>query len=204
MPGRSSVKIGFLIFPGFLLLVLGASGFAAGCANEGSDQVQVINHSEPEAEADPEAEPDPEADPVAGVGPGVVRSPPLTSTQVKVALQEWAVIPEVQTIKAGETYFLADNVGPDDAHELVVIRTDLAPDELPVEDGLVPEDGLEREDEFAIIAWIEPFSPGSQASMVLHLEPGNYILICNIAEVEGGQLESHYQEGMFAAFTVED
>jgi hypothetical protein len=29
------------------------------------------------------------------------------------------------------------------------------------------------------------------------------VLFCNIAEEEEGQLESHYEEGMFAAFTVE-
>lgn len=198
MLGRSAVKMAFLIFASFLLLVLGVTAFAAGCTSEGSGQVEVINGSDPEAEADPVAEPDPEADPVAGVGPGVVESPPPAATQVKVTLQEWAVIPEVDTIKAGETYFLADNVGPDDAHELAVIRTDLAPDELPVEDGLVPEDEVD------IVGEIEPFSPDSQASMVLDLEPGNYVLICNIAEVEDGELESHYEEGMFTAFSVED
>ena len=203
MPDRSSVKMAFLIFAS-LLLALAAAAFVAACTSEGSGQVEVINGSEPAAEADPEAEadpvaePDPEADPVAGVGPGVVETPPPAATQVKVALQEWAVIPEVDTVKAGETYFLADNVGPDDPHELVVIRTDLAPDDLPVEDGLVPEDEVD------IVGEIEPFSPDSQASMVLDLEPGNYVLICNIAEVEDGELESHYEEGMFTAFSVED
>jgi hypothetical protein len=29
------------------------------------------------------------------------------------------------------------------------------------------------------------------------------VLICNIAEVENGELESHYQEGMRTAFTVQ-
>ena len=32
---------------------------------------------------------------------------------------------------------------------------------------------------------------------------GSYVFICNIAEIEDGALESHYEEGMRVAFTVE-
>jgi hypothetical protein len=38
---------------------------------------------------------------------------------------------------------------------------------------------------------------------LLDLEPGSYVLICNIAEGEEGELESHYEEGMRTAFIVE-
>lgn len=62
---------------------------------------------------------------------------------MNVALGEWTVAPDKTTVKAGQVYFLADNRGPDDPHELVIIRTNLAPDQLPVVDGRVPEGEVE-------------------------------------------------------------
>jgi uncharacterized cupredoxin-like copper-binding protein len=132
-----------------------------------------------------------------GVEPGVVEDKPEGATQVDVALGEWYVRPASSRVAAGQIYFFVDNEGPDDAHEFVVIKTDQAADGLPVTDGKVPEDEVELLDE------IEPFAPNSQASLLLDLEAGNYAFICNIAEEEEGVLESHYEEGMYTAFTVE-
>ena len=128
---------------------------------------------------------------------GVVEARPADATQVDVTLREFAIEPSVATVEAGEVYFLVENAGPDDPHEFVVIRTDLAPDALPVVEGSVPEDDIDLVDE------IEPFAPGSSASIALDLEAGSYVFICNIAEIEDGALESHYEEGMRVAFTVE-
>lgn len=50
---------------------------------------------------------------------------------VGVTLQEWAVIPAASSVEAGEVTFEATNEGPDDPHELVVVRTDLSPEALP-------------------------------------------------------------------------
>ncbi len=130
------------------------------------------------------------------VEPGVVQPKPAGAKQVNVGLSEWAVTPDRTQVEAGSIYFLTTNSGPDDAHELVIVKTDLAPDQLPVVDGLVPEDQVD------IIGEIEPFEPGTAASGVFNLQPGNYVLICNIAEIENGSLESHYQLGMRIAFTV--
>jgi hypothetical protein len=114
-----------------------------------------------------------------------------------VTLSEWAVVPDATTVKAGQVYFWADNQGPDDAHELVIIRTDLEPGQLPVVDGRVPEDQVD------FIGEIEAFLPGTQAADTFELAPGNYALICNIAEIEDGALESHYQLGMYVRWEVE-
>ena len=67
--------------------------------------------------------------------PGVVEPAPAGAAQVTVDLSEWAVSPDTNTVRAGEVYFLANNIGPDDPHELVIIRTDLAPGALPVNRG---------------------------------------------------------------------
>jgi uncharacterized cupredoxin-like copper-binding protein len=130
-------------------------------------------------------------------GPGVVEDKPADAIQVDVTLAEWAVTTSTASVAAGEIYFLVENTGPDDPHEFVVIRTDLGPTELPVVEGKVPEDEVDLLDE------IEPFTPGSSASLTLSLAAGSYVLICNIAEIEDGELESHYELGMRTAFTVD-
>jgi uncharacterized cupredoxin-like copper-binding protein len=128
---------------------------------------------------------------------GVVEDKPADATQVDVTLREWEVSVTETMVSAGKIYFLVENAGPEDAHEFVVVRTDLDPGALPVVDGKVPEDEIDLVDE------IEPFTPGSSASLTLTLEPGHYVLLCNIAEVEDGVLESHYQLGMRTGFAVE-
>jgi uncharacterized cupredoxin-like copper-binding protein len=117
---------------------------------------------------------------------------------VEVTLQEFAILPAESSIGAGEITFEATNEGPDDNHELVVIRTDLAPDALPTnEDGTVNEDGEGIE----VIGEIEEFPPGESQSATFDLEAGAYVFICNVFEEEEG--EAHYEQGMRTAFTVE-
>ena len=127
---------------------------------------------------------------------GVVQTPPPGAKSVAVTLREWAVEPAEPAVAAGGVYFLATNAGAL-AHELVVIKTDLAPDALPENDGRVPEDDID------MIGEISPFSPGSKASTVLELEPGDYALICNVVETVNGERVSHYLNGMYTAFTVQ-
>lgn len=115
---------------------------------------------------------------------------------VNVSLIEWSVVPDTTSVAAGSVTFTATNDGAEN-HELVVIRTDLAPDALPVVEGKVDEDQVD------VIGEIEEFAPGQTESATFDLEPGNYVLICNIAEVEeDGEIESHYQLGMRTAFEV--
>jgi uncharacterized cupredoxin-like copper-binding protein len=116
---------------------------------------------------------------------------------VEVTLQEFAVGPSVATIGAGDVTFEATNNGPDDDHELVVIKTDLGITELPTdENGAVDEAGAGIE----VIGEIEEFPPGETDSATFNLDAGNYVLICNIWDES--EQEAHYQEGMRAGFTV--
>jgi uncharacterized cupredoxin-like copper-binding protein len=117
---------------------------------------------------------------------------------VDVTVQEFAVIPGSATAPAGDVTFDVTNEGPDDVHEFVVFKTDLAPDALPTnEDGTVDEEGegIELQGE------IEDIEVGDTQSLTVDLAAGNYVLICNIYEED--EQESHYQEGMRVAFTVE-
>ena len=65
---------------------------------------------------------------------------------VAVTVQEFAVLPATDSAPAGDVTFAVTNTGPEDTHEFVVFRTDLAPDALPTaSDGSVDEEGEERE-----------------------------------------------------------
>jgi hypothetical protein len=37
----------------------------------------------------------------------------------------------------------------------------------------------------------------------VNLTPGKYVLLCDIVTREGGEVESHYREGMHTSFLVE-
>jgi uncharacterized cupredoxin-like copper-binding protein len=106
---------------------------------------------------------------------------------VIVTLKDFSLTATPGTFAPGAIAFGIDNDGPS-VHEFVVLRTDDAPDALPVENGLIPEDQIDLVDE------VEDIAPGTNASLELNLDAGAYVLVCN--------LPAHYEQGMFAAFTV--
>jgi uncharacterized cupredoxin-like copper-binding protein len=119
-------------------------------------------------------------------------------TTVDVTLQEFAVIPASSSAPAGDVTFDVTNEGPDDVHEFVVFKTDLAPDALPtVADGSVDEEGEGLE----LIDEIEDIAVGDTPTLTVSLDAGSYVFICNI--YDEAEQEAHYQEGMRVAFTVE-
>jgi hypothetical protein len=119
-------------------------------------------------------------------------------TTVNVTLQEWAVVPDVESAPAGAITFAVTNDGPDDVHEFVIIRTDLDPGDLPTDaTGTVDEAGAGME----VVDEIEDLAVGDTQEVTATLEAGNYVLICNVYSAD--ELEAHYAEGMRIAFTVE-
>jgi uncharacterized cupredoxin-like copper-binding protein len=121
-------------------------------------------------------------------------------TTVDVTVQEFAVIPASSSAPAGDVTFDVTNEGPDDTHEFVVFKTDLAPDALPTaEDGSVDEEGEGVE----LIDEIEDIAVGDTPTLTVSLDAGSYVFICNIVEEEGGETIAHYQQGMRVAFTAE-
>jgi uncharacterized cupredoxin-like copper-binding protein len=107
---------------------------------------------------------------------------------VNVALAEWSVTPDPASVSAGEVTFAVSNDGSV-PHELVVIKSDLAPDALPIAEGVVDESQVE------FIGEVEQFDAGTTDTGTFSLEPGNYVLICNVT--------GHYSLGMHTAFTVQ-
>jgi uncharacterized cupredoxin-like copper-binding protein len=115
-------------------------------------------------------------------------------TKITVTLREWEFIPSADSAPAGNVTLEAINDGKE-VHELVLFKTDLAPDALPVdEEGAVDErgEGLELIDE------VEDVKPGQTKSFVVDLQAGNYVMACNV--IENGQ--RHFMNKMYKAFTV--
>ncbi len=109
------------------------------------------------------------------------------ATTISVALEDFTLTPDAATASHGEITFAAQNLGST-PHELLVVRTDLAPDALPA-NGEVDETDLE------IVVRLSDIEAGMSVAGVVELEPGDYVLLCNVP--------GHYTLGMSAAFTLE-
>jgi hypothetical protein len=119
--------------------------------------------------------------------------------EVDVTVQEFAVLPAVDSAPAGDVTFNVTNTGPEDVHEFVVFKTDLAPDALPTApDGSVDEEGEGVE----LIDEIEDIAVGDSPSLTVSLDAGSYVLICNIVEDEEDETIVHYQQGMRTGFAA--
>lgn len=133
---------------------------------------------------------------------------------VAVTLQEWAIRATPRSAPSGEVTFEVTNTGEDE-HEFMVLRTNLDPGELPTDaDGSVDEEGEGIEVMEATNAPAhgggeehETVEPSGGKDFVYSLEPGPYVLLCNLVEEETEDGESkteiHYRLGMRTAFTVE-
>jgi uncharacterized cupredoxin-like copper-binding protein len=137
-----------------------------------------------------------------GVDEQAVSQPASTahmSSQVNVSLVEFSVTATPDTVRAGKVLFKAHNDGEEPRHEFIVVRTDLAISQLPTNpDGSFDEEGAG----VIVIAEIEAVRRHATRTLMLDLEAGHYVLLCNIVEIEDGEVESHFAEGMHTDFNV--
>jgi uncharacterized cupredoxin-like copper-binding protein len=107
---------------------------------------------------------------------------------VHVTLKENGITLDQTTASAGTVIFDVKNSGTI-VHEFVVIKTDAAQDKLPAsagEPGQMLEDGTVGE--------VEDINVGESKQLSLKLDPGKYVLICNLV--------GHYLLGMHVGFVV--
>lgn len=119
--------------------------------------------------------------------------------KVKVDLSEWAITPNVASVENGDVTFDISNKGPDHNHQLVIIRTDFAPDKLPTKDDGSVDKGAAGVD---VVGEIHEVEPGDDGSGIFTLDPGKYALICNLVDERDGEKFVHYQKGLRVAFTA--
>jgi len=114
--------------------------------------------------------------------------------KVDAAISTYKIVLDKTSIPAGEVTFHIHNDATDLNHEFVIFKTDLPEDQLPLTtEGIVDEESPD----VTLIDEKEDITPGSSVDLVVTLEAGNYVALCNI-----DSKEMHYQHGMHQAFTV--
>lgn len=107
---------------------------------------------------------------------------------VAVKLSDNAISLDQSSLNAGKVLFRITNAGSIE-HEFAVLKTVLGADKLPAnpdKPGKVKEDGNVGE--------VEGVAVKETKDLSLDLQPGQYVLICNLPD--------HYGLGMHVAFTV--
>jgi uncharacterized cupredoxin-like copper-binding protein len=115
-------------------------------------------------------------------------------TAVAVKLEEWTVKPATDSVAAGNVTFEVTNAGPNNAHEFVILKTELDPAALPTgSSGIVSETAAGIE----VLGEIEDMAIGANRKLTVPLAAGKYALVCNLYDAG-----AHYKAGMWTAFTV--
>lgn len=106
---------------------------------------------------------------------------------VAVTLDEFSLGARPSDAPAGSVTFRIRNVG-EIPHDFMVLHTDRADDRLPVrrQEADVSARGIR------LVRRLSYIRAGSTRTLTIRLDPGRYVLICNIA--------SHYSSGMHAGF----
>ena len=155
----------------FAMVAFGA--IAAGCGSD--DEAGTTAAAESESESD-ESE---ASTTTASTGGGET---------LAIDMGEFFYKPAAVEATAGQVTIDASNIGSA-PHELVLAKTDDAPDQLPTSsDGSVDEESLDVPGE------VEEVEGGAEGTVSLDLQPGKYVMFCN--------LPGHYSGGMYGSLTV--
>lgn len=126
----------------------------------------------------------------------VVSAATLASTPraqvVNVSLTNFAITFDPPTVHSGKVTLVSTNEATDLVHEILVVKTDLPVDRLPLKpDGSVNEDSIR----LMTIASVEDLGPGKIRALTVDLKPGRYVYFCNQPQ--------HYSVGMRGEINVQ-
>lgn len=125
---------------------------------------------------------------------------------VHVDMPGMAYVMDKETIPAGPQIFEFKNSG-DQAHHMVMVRTPklvTSDDMSMLVDAFASGTPPAGDNWYANAVWVgytALVSPGFTVWNEFDLEPGNYLMICYIADTESGM--PHFMMGMWTPFTVE-
>ena len=111
--------------------------------------------------------------------------PPADSHALTIRMTEYAFDPQDAVAKKGKVTVSAPNDGQI-VHELVLLKTDADPANLPKKGDEV--------DESAAVGEIADVEPGFTKKGTFKLAPGKYAMVC--------ALPDHYENGMYGSLTV--
>ena len=111
-----------------------------------------------------------------------------SANSINVIESSYQITLSADSVSAGKTTFHITNQAQDAPHQFAVIKTDQAAGQLPTSNGQVDTTNLN------VVADTDNIAPGASQDLMVDLTPGSYVLICN--------LPGHYQQGMYASFTV--
>jgi uncharacterized cupredoxin-like copper-binding protein len=115
-----------------------------------------------------------------------VRVPPKALT---IKLSDFKMTPALNVASAGRVTITARNVGTVE-HEMILVRTDGDPRNLPAKADGVDEEGLGSR----VLGEVPELEPGFAGTKTFNLEPGSYVLFCNVP--------GHFKQGMFGRLSV--
>jgi uncharacterized cupredoxin-like copper-binding protein len=123
---------------------------------------------------------------VSGCG-GAARAE--SAAVVRISERDFGVVASPHEVSAGAVVLRVLNHGPD-RHELIAVR--LRGGGLPLRgDGMtINEEALDK----ATVGVLEPGAPGSTRELRVTLQPGRYMLFCNMS--------GHYMGGMHTVLVV--
>lgn len=121
---------------------------------------------------------------------GTPEAPAGSATTVKIALENFSITAEPAQAPTGTVTFELTATGG--YHNFIVIKTELAPDDLPLRSpaGPVVTDMAEVTEVIGLV----PIPFKGEKELTVDAGPGDYVLICNT--------EAHYVRGMRTSFTV--
>jgi uncharacterized cupredoxin-like copper-binding protein len=111
---------------------------------------------------------------------------PAAGRALTIRMTEYAFDPHDAVVKKGKVTITAPNDG-EVVHELVLLKTDADPANLPKNGDEV--------DESTSVGEIADVGPGSTKKATFTLAPGKYAMVC--------ALPGHYEGGMYGSLTVE-
>lgn len=126
-----------------------------------------------------------------GLEAGMAEGLQMNMSGADMSQATMGVTAEPAKVKAGEITFEATNASKEIIHEMLIVPAQADGELLPY----VTNESRVDEDAAHHLGEVSELDPGKSGALTVTLEPGHYVLFCNIP--------GHFNGGMWTTFTVE-